>query len=99
MEFGHLLNKMWEKEMISINDCRKVEIEEAIEILAKNPGGYMEHIIAGGKWIRKPALFIYNSTFQYMEVIESENMSACDLVNLLTKSYVYTQTDEYLKGE
>lgn len=85
--------------MFTLKDCRKVEIEEAIEILAKNPGGYMEHVIAGGKWMRRPALFRYNSTFQYMEVIESENMSACDLVELLTKSYVYTQTDEYLKGE
>lgn len=85
--------------MVTLKDCRKVEIEEAIEILAKNPSGWVEHAIAGGKWMRKPALFRYNSTFQYMEVIESENMSACDLVNLLTKSYVYTQTDEYLKGD
>ena len=84
--------------MFTLKDGRKVEIEEAIEILAKNPDGCMERAINGGKWMRIPALFKYNSMFQYMEVIESENLSAYDLVRLLTKSYVYTQTDEYLKG-
>lgn len=88
--------------MVKIQDCRRVSLEEAIEILYHNPDCFVERYdIKTGATTRVQGLFrknVYGG--EYMDQVciseDFEYSDASNLLDLLYKEPLYTQTDEFL---
>lgn len=75
--------------MIQYKDLEQIEIEQALDILDKNPAGYVE-TFRNGETKSKPAVFITNYGFM-PEVLDITIMTAQDLVRILLHKQLYTQ--------
>lgn len=79
--------------MIQYKDLEQIEIEQGLEILDKNPDGFVETFsVKTGETKSKPAVFITNYG-SIPEVLDITTMTSQDLVRILLHKQLYTQKD------
>lgn len=86
---------------LKLENCRKVDIEEAIRLLINNPDGFCE-FYRNGKLHRRAGLYRKLMYSDYMERVDISSVDeyglSSRLIELLHTTQLYTQTDEYLNA-
>ena len=83
---------------IKRSDCKEICVEDAIEILLKNPSGIVERFDFKTKETKRvPGVFVKVPMCEYMDQIcIDDDSDAWTLIETLGRETLYTQSDEYL---